>query len=193
MNIFTQLVDFIGRLLRWWVVVQPWEQALRVRLGKRTRLLFPGVHFCVPYIDAVYLQNIRRRAMGCMSQTVSTTDDVLITFAGTLRYSIKDVLLLQTTLHDATDTVRYEAQNLAAHYIATRKYADITPVSLASYVTAQLNFGRYGLGDVEFALQDFAAPRRVLRVINDSLGCGQYSSGGLCTTQPSVTPTASPR
>lgn len=193
MNFITQLLDFVGRMLRWWVVISPWEQAVRVRLGNRVKLLPSGVHLCVPFMDAVYPQNVRRRAQGCLTQTVSTLDGVLVTFAGTLRYSIVDVMKLQTTLHDASDTVRFEAQAIAAEYIATHEMADVTPSKLARHVTGELDYGRYGLSDAEFAIQDFAAPRRVIRVIQDSLGNGLYGNNGLSTCQSPLTSQPSPR
>lgn len=47
-----------------WVVVAPWEQAVRVRLGKHLSVLNAGVHLKLPFADLVYLQSVRLRISG---------------------------------------------------------------------------------------------------------------------------------
>lgn len=62
MSFIQNILALLGRLVSWWFVVLPWEQAVRVRAGSRVRLYGAGLHFRVPFIDYVWLQNTRRRA-----------------------------------------------------------------------------------------------------------------------------------
>jgi hypothetical protein len=57
-------IDAIMRLLgavAFWVIVQPWEQCLRVRMGKHVRMLPSGFHWRLPLIDTVFKQSVRMR------------------------------------------------------------------------------------------------------------------------------------
>ena len=185
MNVITQIFQLLARLLKWWVIVEPWEQAVRVRLGKHMKIMEPGLHFRIPFVDAVYVQNVRMRAMFTASQTVSTTDDYLVTVSGVLRYRIVDVMKLQMTLHDAQGTVLNLINAIIAECIATRKKSDITPNVINECVNKIMNLEQYGIGDAVFALQDFAAPRRVIRLIQDVMGQNCYVSNSLTTNMTS--------
>lgn len=60
---------FLERLANWfaswkpWVVVPPWSQGVRVRLGKDARKLLPGLHFRIPGVDQIILVNTRLRTV----------------------------------------------------------------------------------------------------------------------------------
>ena len=72
METFTALLKQIGQIFRWWVIVAPWEQGLRVRAGKHVLLLKPGLHVRIPYIDQVFIQSSRLRIVHLAMQTVLT-------------------------------------------------------------------------------------------------------------------------
>src|SRR6267142_243142 len=95
LNIIQNILDFFKTLLQWWFIVEPWEQAVRVRFGKNVHLFNGGTHFRVPFFDSVYTQNVRRRMTSIGSQTVTTRDRKLVTIHSTLGFTIVDVLLLQ--------------------------------------------------------------------------------------------------
>lgn len=61
MNAFVEILRSFWRCFIWWVVIQPWEQGIRVRLGKKRVRLEPGIHFRIPYLDAVFKQSNRLR------------------------------------------------------------------------------------------------------------------------------------
>jgi len=58
MNSVKDLLDYILNIFKIWVIVQPWEQGLRVRLGKHIKLVNGGLYFKIPYIDSYYIQSI---------------------------------------------------------------------------------------------------------------------------------------
>jgi hypothetical protein len=67
--------DYLARLLggaAFWVVVLPWQQALRVRGGRHVRLLKPGIYLKVPILDVVQVESVRRRTSMVPIQTLST-------------------------------------------------------------------------------------------------------------------------
>lgn len=58
------LLEWLYRIFgswRFWVVIPPWENGIRVRLGKTADIMRPGLHFRVPFIDEITLVNTRLR------------------------------------------------------------------------------------------------------------------------------------
>lgn len=159
MNALTDLLYRFGGLFRWWVVVAPWEEAVRVRLGKHMAVLGPGVHLRIPAADRVFRQSVRRRFSSVPTQAVTTRDRHAVTISGALCYRIADIAKLYDSVHDAEDTIQTEAAALVARYVRDLDLADLQPAALEAAVTASLDLGRYGLADGEFALTDFVAVR----------------------------------
>lgn len=169
MNVFQSILELVKNLLHWWFIVQPWEQAIRVRLGKDARLFGPGLHFRMPFLDSVYIQNTRRRLMYIGAQTLTTSDGKLITLHSTLGFTIEDVMLLQSSLHDATATIQQHVMGLLANDVALHILSECTPCEVIRRTRLELDLTKYGLGQVELALTGYVANVRTVRVLNDQL------------------------
>lgn len=167
MTSIRELFRELGNLLRWWVMVAPWEQAVRVRLGKHVRVLGAGVHLRIPFVDRVFRQTIRRRYATVPTQTVTTTDGRTVTVSGTIGYEIRDVGRLYNTLHHAQEALQSETQGRVARFISARAYDECRPPVIEAHVLEAMDLGRYGMGGLEFFITDFAAPMTV-RLIQGS-------------------------
>lgn len=154
---FAQILTNFANIFRWWVTIAPWEEAIRVRLGKHERTLKPGVYLRIPWVDCVFRQSIRRRFSLCPTQTVSTKDGKAVTVRGGIRYAITDIHLLYNSVHQAQETIETEAQALVAGFVRGHELSDLSPAELESHVSSTIDLSRYGLGDVEFAVTDFVA------------------------------------
>ena len=104
---------------KWWFVLQPWEQALRVRAGRYIRKFEGGIHFRIPYLDAIFKQNCRLRISDIPQQTITNLSEETLTIAGALRYRVADVTPLFMKLHMAENTLAQTVQSHVADYIAT--------------------------------------------------------------------------
>jgi hypothetical protein len=162
------MLDFIKALLTWWFIVEPWEQAVRVRFGKHVRLFAAGAHIRIPFFDNIYVQNTRRRLLSVGSQTLTTSDRKVLTVHSTIGYVITDILKLQRGLHDADGTIMQHISALLARDIAGHRLKDCGPTAVAARVKADLNLCAYGLDVVEFALTSYVADVRTLRILNDT-------------------------
>lgn len=189
MSIVQSILDFLKTLLQWWFIVAPWEQAVRVRFGKRVKLYEAGAHFKIPFFDAIYVQNTRRRLLPMGSQTLTTSDRKLVTVHSTLGFTIVDVLKLQQTLHDPDGTIMQHVTSLLAQDIATHSLAECSPGDVIARVREGLRLETYGLGNAELALTSYVADIRTLRLLQDNAApYFQYSS--LVTSEASNTPKA---
>lgn len=153
-------------LIVWWVTVAPWEQALRVRLGKHVQRLETGVHLRIPGIDRVYRQSIRRRTCDLSMQTLTTSDGATVTVAGSLRYAIADIELLYQTLHHAESTLMDLAGGIVARTITQLARSECTADAIEAAVRRELDIQQYGLTDAELYVTSFAFVR-TYRLIQD--------------------------
>lgn len=184
MNAVQAIIDFIKSLLDWWFIVEPWEQAIRVRFGKNVRLFTAGVYFKVPFFDSIYKQNTRRRVCDVPLITLSTSDNITISVHSSLGYIVKDVLKLHNTLQDAELAVKQEALGHVTRFVVSHTIAECSPSAITEYVISNLNLEKYGLGEVEFFLSGFVARVRTYRMINDGMYAYAGQPSGLTTLAP---------
>jgi len=162
------IISQIVSMFQWWIVIAPWEQAIRVRRGKIIHPLGPGLHLRIPSLDRFFVQSTRLRYMNTPTQAVTTLDGKAITISGGTSYTIEDISLLYSKLSDAQDVIQVETMGRVAEFIATHYMAEVTPASVQDYVNANLDFNRYGLGTVQFLVTDFVAVK-TYRIIQSNL------------------------
>lgn len=165
------LFDTIARLVGsvvFWATVQPWEQAIRVRLGKHVRKLSPGLHLRIPIIDQVHTQTSAWRAALISTQTLSTKDGATVVTGGNVGYMIADIETLYRSLHHAEDTISQVASAALAEQIQSMLKADMTPELVAerASIAVRERLSKFGLAEIELRLTDFAFVR-VHRLVMD--------------------------
>lgn len=180
MNVVRDLIEFLKQLVAWWFIVEPWEQAVRVRFGKYVRLFHAGVHWRIPFFDKLYVQNTRRRVLSLDNQTVTTRDGKVLTLNGSIGYRIEDVLRLHQTLHDANDSVKQELIGVIARYVATHDFSECTPAILMQIALDEVDLSRYGLVQEDFYVSGYVGNVPSFRIIND--GIGGWVGGAALTT-----------
>jgi len=168
-----------GRLFIWWVTFAPWEQGLRVRLGRHVKLLGAGVHLRLPLIDAIYRQSTRLRFSDLKPQTVTTADGHTLTFAGYIGYTINDVKLLYETLHHAEDAVCAIAMGAISDYVFTHTLEECAPDTVQSAIIESLNLAKFGLGGAYVVLTTFARVKTYRLIMDEH----PYSTGDSLSTQ----------
>lgn len=158
-NSLSLLLQNIGNLFTWFVVVAPWEQALRVRLGKHVRLLNEGCFLRIPFIDRVYRHTTRRRLFVIRPQVLTTTDEKTITISGAVGFRIENLRMLFDTLHDAIDTIEAEIAMSIADYVSDHSLEECRPRHIKKHVYETIDIKDYGLADQEFSLTNYAVVR----------------------------------
>src|SRR5258706_12042299 len=186
---FNELISQILGMFQWWIVIAPWEQAIRVRRGNKIKVLMPGIHFRIPALDRFFVQSTRKRYMNTPTQTVTTKDRQAVTISGGTAYSIVDIGALYNTLSDPEDVIQIETLALVAQYIAAHDLADISPGNIQDHVTHGLNLSQYGLGETNFLITDFVSVK-TYRIINTNPK--DYSMSSSLSIQPERTTGKSP-
>jgi hypothetical protein len=162
-----ELLSRFFRSFRLWVTVAPWEQAIRVRLGKHVHLLQPGIHLRIPFVDAVHVQSVRLRVSPIGRQTLTMSDGrTTVTLSGSLGYAVHNIEHLYRRMHHAEDTIQQIARGAIAQYVATSSPICCTPHLIEKHVGQTLDLSEYGLEDEQLHITDFAIVR-TYRLIGD--------------------------
>lgn len=166
MNQIKEFFQWIIDSLKIWIIVQPWESAVRVRMGKQTKVLTKGIFFRIPYLDSVFVQENRLRIVQMSLQTLTTKDLSAITIEGAVGYTISDIEKLYNTLYQPETTISNFVKSRIAEYIFQRNHKDILPSELESEILKGLQELDYGIDIQYFRIQNFAIVK-TYRLIQD--------------------------
>jgi hypothetical protein len=167
MNQVKDFLDYIFKTIRFWVIIQPWEQGIKVRLGKKITKLDNGMYFKIPYIDSIYVQETRLRVVGLPVQTLTTKDGKTLTITGAVGTNITDVSKLYNTLYHAETTIRNIAMSEISAYVYSKNSSELNLSEFQNDILEKLKQMDYGLNFEYFKLTNFAFVRSY-RLIQDS-------------------------
>jgi len=169
---FVGWLQSLGRGIRPWVTVRPWEQGVRVRLGKHTRLLHAGVYLKIPFLDTATVYAIRTRTAFAPLQTLRSLDQRTVTIGLIVRYRIGDLLKVLDTLHNPEGTLIHMAQGVVSELVAVTNAGDIRPELISDTVTEKLDPKQYGVEDFAILVSDNAdLSHRTFRLLQE----GRYT------------------
>jgi len=154
MEWFSTILRNMVRPLQWWVVIAHWEQGLRVRLGKTSKILKPGIHFRIPFIDRIYVQSIRLRTITFTGLNALTKDKKTATINAAISFSISDVQKLYNTLSTPELTLESKAAESITRYMSSIDSTNIDIDSIISDVKMSLDED-WGLTDISFSIIGF--------------------------------------
>lgn len=156
MNQIKDFFEYIFNAIKIWVIIQPWQQGLRVRNGVGIRELKGGIYFKLPYFDSIYVQEDRLRVVSLPIQTLTSKDVKTITLSSSIGYSIVSIKQLYQSLYHPETTISNMAMSEISDFIFTNALKDITPAKLEEVVLARLNAENYGLKFEYFKITSFA-------------------------------------
>lgn len=174
-NTVSQLVKQFKAMFMWWLVVAPWEQAIRVRLGTQTTLLHGGWHWRIPLVHRTYLQTTRLRRTTMPHLTMTTKDKKVLVIKPVLGYAIADLEKLYQSLHHAEDTIRAEVMATISSFVSERDLDELSPSLIEVEVAEILSLERYGLDQISVQVVDYVSGIRIFRLLQGG-DWGQYGT-----------------
>ncbi len=153
----TQITQTLAIPFRWWVIVAPWEQGLRIRGGKRAKLLRAGIHLRIPYWDRVYIQATRLRSMQVCGQTVTTRDGKVLTTSLAIEFAVSDIEAVYNHVSNPDSMVMFRVESAVTEFVATHDSSEVTPATIERAVNARDNpFPGWGLESIRVRVTCFA-------------------------------------
>lgn len=166
MGSIRELLDYILNVFKFWIIVQPWEQAVRTRFGKNKKVLYGGIHFRIPFMDGFYIQCTRLRVANMPMQNLTTKDFKTITLNGSIGYEISNIGTLYDTMYEPESTITGIAMGAIADYIYSHNSADINTDDIEKTVLENLDLTKYRISVSYYKLINFAVVR-TYRLIQD--------------------------
>lgn len=166
MGSIRELLDYILNVFKFWIIVQPWELAIRVRFGKNQRLLKGGTHFRIPFLDSFYIQCVRLRVISLPMQTLTSKDLKTVTINGCAGYEITNMETLYNTMLFPEQTISNMIMSELADYIYSNNIESINPKEIENNVMKKLDLTKHGVNVTYFKLINFAVVK-TFRLIQD--------------------------
>lgn len=166
MNYIKETLEYLSKLFQWWIIVQPWEQGIRVRAGKKSLIMKGGTYFRIPFIDTVYIQEIRSRIIEMSPHTISTKDKKILTIVVSVAYSISDIEKLFNSIARPEMTIGNRVLSEVANYVFTHNCDECSPDKIQVHVDGVLKGIDYGLKFESCRITGFAE-MRTYRLIQD--------------------------
>lgn len=131
----TELFQWLLELLkqfRVFVIVLPWEQVIRCRLGSRVKVWGPGWHLRIPFVDSLNVVNTRLRICNAPMQTLTTSDGQALSVSFSFGFRIVDANAALMRFTEPETSLAGVAQSLVARFIQERPLGDIKPLELSA-------------------------------------------------------------
>lgn len=177
MNWIKDTIQYILEFFRFWIILEPWEKGLRIRLGKNITLLEKGIHFRLPVFDSIYIQNTRVRLSKMAPQTVSTKDGSTVTLIPALEYKTTDVFKLYNNVQLPEMTVESVVKSEIAKLLNDTPIKDLSIKNIELKALESLASYDYGLEFISVRIVGYAVVQ-TFRLIQDQ----EWSVEGLNTT-----------
>jgi regulator of protease activity HflC (stomatin/prohibitin superfamily) len=127
--VLDKLVDLIINcldLLRFWVVLQPYEAGVQTRLGKFIRVLDPGFHWLIPFgVDQTFHEHTVPRTTHLRDQSITTADGKQVSLAAVITFQVRDIKKCLLEVEDADHAIFDSCAGAIAHELATMTWAEI--------------------------------------------------------------------
>ncbi len=169
MSWLTELLQNFKRLFLWFTLIRPWEQGIRVRLGKHRKLLGPGIHLAIPFIDEIFNQNIRMHVNDVAPQTLTTRDGKVLVVSLTLGYTVSNMLELYQCVEKPADALSALTMSEVAQVVGTHSAAELTPALIEEAATAKLQELKWGIKLELMRVTDYAFVK-VYRLMGEADG-----------------------
>lgn len=175
MNWVRDVFHALSRTIAWWFIVAPWEQAIRIRGGKKSTLVQPGVRFKIPFWDRVYRESVRERAIGTTPQVATSVDGKAYSLRAVVRCGIANMETLFNSVNNVDEVIGARVATLLAQYVSSHDSSSITPLGAQGFVNEHLDLSDYGLESEGAEIIDFAAVR-TYRLITGDGGNGYWDA-----------------
>lgn len=166
----SQFLQGLSQPFKWWVVVAPWEQGVRVRLGRTACLLKSGPHFRIPWLDRVYVQSVRTRALTESNITLTSRDGKTVVLSYCAAFYITDMLRLYQMLSNPETIISASVSGTVAEVIPNLNSSELSAAVVSDLVNKRFrekNWAGWGIGVPIFTITSFALVRTYRILSND--------------------------
>lgn len=166
----SELVQWVGRFVPRWVIVDTTKGAVKFVRGRRVQALGPGLWWYWPATTNLTIYPTARQAVDLRTQTIVTKDDRSIAAGALIVYEIVDIEAIVARTYDPEETVRDVALSAVHDVLCQYTWGELREgvrtgaVDTALRQEAQRGLRTYGVKVLKMTLTDLA-PCRVLKLL----------------------------
>jgi regulator of protease activity HflC (stomatin/prohibitin superfamily) len=171
---FDKLVDLFIQFLKFFkftAIIKAYQTGIRLRLGKFHAVLYPGLHFYLPFfIDEILQDNTVIETMRLKPQSVTTTDGTSVIASAVVTFRIEDIKAFFLEIENRNHAIEDVACGAMATFMMKHSWEELVAMEdinneLAKTVRRQAK--KYGVDVITMQLVDFTKSPSV-RVITGS-------------------------
>lgn len=160
-----------------WRRVMPWQRAVRTTFlpfrGVRIAVLDPGLARAVPFFDSIEVRDVQEDTDNLLTQSVTTKDDIAVTFSANFAYEIDDVRAAVMNVREFASSLR----DLGMIHLAER----VRELTWAELLASQKELERSLRGTLTTRAKDWGV--KITRVgITDLVKARQFRHFGELST-----------
>jgi membrane protease subunit HflK len=129
---FDKLVDLLVRFsmdILPFVIVEQWNGAVQLRFGKFIKVLYPGIHFKIPFFDSIVECPVITQSVNLPSQTLTTLDDESIVLKSIIRYKVSNIQTYLLGEMHANDVLIDTTQGMIRDVVELTTWDDLVDVN----------------------------------------------------------------
>lgn len=170
---FDRLFDFIGAIwdsLIPFAVINAYQKGVVLRLGRFHRVLEPGFHWVIPFVETVITDNVVLRTNWTADQTGLTKDDKLVSMRMVISWYISDIEKSSLHVDGVDDAVRDTYIGVIGDAIASHEFAQLNDRSFINKILRQCNkrAERYGVTVDSISIGDIVPCQAAFRLLNSN-------------------------
>ena len=129
---FDKLVDLLVRFsmdILPFVIVEQWNGAVQLRFGKFIKVLYPGIHFKIPFFDSIIECPVITQSVNLPSQTLTTLDDESIVLKSIIRYKVSNIQTYLLSVMHANDVLIDTTQGIIRDVVERTTWNNLVDVN----------------------------------------------------------------
>lgn len=151
-----------------WVVLREYQEGVLLRLGRYRRVMGPGFHLMIPFVDHVDEVVTVWTTFSLPVQTIATKDGRIVIAKGMVKCRVSDAKAYMIDTYDAKDAMSDTVCGIIFDTIHSMNYADCMAVDMDELITPQAKkeAKKWGITVRDVTLTDFGEVRS-LRLFNE--------------------------
>lgn len=148
---------------KFWTVVDAYEEALVLRLGKYNRTLRPGLHWIIPFAESILRDNVVPSTFHVGPLSLTTKDGKAVIIGAVVTWSIADIKTFLLSVENAQSVIEDSTYGIIGDMVRDRDWDQIiAPRSRFSFYVEKrmiLVMRKYGVRVDNFSFGDLTRSR----------------------------------
>lgn len=157
-----ELIKSLGSSAAFWVVIDPWQGGVVLRMGKFNRKLDVGFYWKIPFFESVIIQNTATTTTSLSAQSIVAPDNVIYTVEGVVKWSVSDIKPFSCDIWDSENVIIDSAKSAIAEVIGKHGVKDMGNQVATK---TRLALRKYGIA-VDTVTITTLAPVKCFRIIS---------------------------